>query len=73
MRRVQLQRWSRKRKGEKRWLELEMWPVVDPVTDKLALLVSQHNVTHSMKVGGVGTWVVGCIRSYVRDTAASGH
>jgi hypothetical protein len=48
--RCQQQRHSRKRKGDVKWTELELWPTTDPVTGHPAVLVSQNNITQVKKV-----------------------
>ncbi|KAK9824027.1 hypothetical protein WJX72_007091 [[Myrmecia] bisecta] len=43
--RTQQQICRRKDPSVKKWVQFEMWPVMDPVTCKPAMLVSQNNIT----------------------------
>lgn len=38
-------RWSKRYPGKFRWVLYEMWPLVDPVTDKRAVLVCEQNIS----------------------------
>mmetsp|Transcript_21856 Transcript_21856/g.56912 ORF Transcript_21856/g.56912 Transcript_21856/m.56912 type:complete len:627 (+) Transcript_21856:271-2151(+) len=48
--RCQQERRSRKNAGSRKWVELEMWPLNDPVTGQPAVLISQMNMTHTKTV-----------------------
>ena len=43
----------RKNPGQVKYVEFEMWPIVDPVTQQPAILVSENNITRrkSLELG----------------------
>jgi hypothetical protein len=38
-------RWSKRHPGKFRWVLYEMWPLMDPIGDKPAVLVTEQNIT----------------------------
>jgi len=47
--RCQQERVSRKNSGQRKWVELEMWPLTDPITGLPAVQISQMSMTNTKK------------------------
>jgi hypothetical protein len=69
-------RWSKRHPGKSRWVLYEMWPLEDPVTGELALLVTEQNITQVKEMEEKFCKRMGHLEEQLQDAllaAAAGH
>eukprot|EP00798_Chlamydomonas_sp_ICE-L_P002634 gene2634-5007_t len=49
-------RWSKRHPGKFRWVLYEMWPLIDPITQKKAMLLCEQNISQVCACVGLGVW-----------------